>query len=87
MIKQKERALIKKTPKTTGRDNGRKLLPFRAMAIPILLTDASTIVSRYVLDTSYERYIITMDRNVNYFFCMSEKKHAQIVWACQLWSK
>ena len=25
-------------------------------------------VSRYVLDTSYERYIITMDRNVNYFF-------------------
>ena len=28
---------------------------------------------RYVLDTSYERYIITMDRNVNYFFACPKK--------------
>lgn len=65
---------------------GEKLLPFRAMAIPILLTGASTNVSRYGLDTSYVRYIITVRRNVNYFFACT-KKHAQIVWACRLWSK
>ena len=28
---------------------------------------------RYVLDTSYGRYIITMDRNVNYFFACPKK--------------
>ena len=53
---------------------GEKLLPFRAMAIPILLTDASTNVSRYGLDTSYERYISTVRRNVYYFLHVREKK-------------
>ena len=28
---------------------------------------------RYVLDASYGRYIITMDRNVNYFFACPKK--------------
>lgn len=77
---------IKRRPKPQDVIMGEKLLPFRAMTIPILLTGASTNVSRYGLDTSYVRYIITVRRNVNYFFACT-KKHAQIVWACRLWSK
>ena len=67
---------------------GEKLLPLRAMAIPILLTGASTIVSRYVLNTSYGRYIITVLRKVN------TKKDVlgnvvimRIFFICHLWQK
>ena len=52
---------------------GEKLLPFRAMAIPIRLTDASTNVSRHGLDASYMALYNHCATERQLLFCISIK--------------
>lgn len=52
---------------------GEKLLPFRAMAIPIRLTDASTNISRYELDASYMALYNHCATERQLLFCISVK--------------
>ena len=69
---------------------GEKLLPFRAMAIPIRLTDASTNVSRHGLDASYMALYNHCATERQLLFCMSVKKtrpdyqDVQIVERCSI---
>ena len=63
---------------------GEKLLPFRAMAIPIRLTDASTNVSRHGLDASYRSLYNHCATERQLLFLHVHKKHAQTIWTFRL---